>query len=99
MFGKETKLSISLHYKRERERIVRSFEKRVRERERKKERERESFACPLNLFFQKRKNFRYEKQRERKIRKIIMQTSQQNERNIFYSQVFVSLFNCMFNLN
>jgi hypothetical protein len=56
----------------------------VRERERKKERERESFACPLNLFFQKRKNFRYEKQRERKIRKIIMQTSQQNERNILH---------------
>jgi hypothetical protein len=88
VFGKETKLSISLHYKRERERererIVRSFEKRVRERERKKERERESFACPLNLFFQKRKNFRYEKQRERKIRKIIMQTSQQNERNILH---------------
>jgi hypothetical protein len=59
-------------------------EKKFVYRERKKERERESFACPLNLFFQKRKNFRYEKQRERKIRKIIMQTSQQNERNILH---------------
>ena len=44
MFGKETKLSISLHYKRERERererIVRSFEKSKSERKRERERRR-----------------------------------------------------------